>query len=377
MGHLAFFGFLQSLHTYKVHTIGIFESIETGLLTVLPVSSEACLFACLDDWCFMATCFHVCILFLRLIARVPKIRVWIGYFQKSIRLKGRLKAKNRPLVQQSLYDISFTQDQGHDRDFWLIVPKCLMIPPWIWWKKPRFSLMSKKVICHVIFVSFIFLPSCIWNLGATCCRGLMVREVWCYSWQGCRDAHTLGISTRFRRLVGKSWPFRGTNVRFNIRFRILRVWVFYSRLGIVMQRADIFRGWEPFIKVLLNNYFLQQTCIVWVQEVASNRFAHPNLSHMKMPKLAAWSNRGGKRVWEAKRERRGLCWLKRFLCGRTCGWLACEMSGIVQVWLSHAAGRLSLLCIYLQPISRICDWNWKMQQVSGWKSKGHFAFPSL
>ena len=33
-------------------------------------------------------------------------------------------------------------------------------------KKPR-PLMSKKVICHVIFVSFIFLPSCIWNLGAT------------------------------------------------------------------------------------------------------------------------------------------------------------------------------------------------------------------
>ena len=49
LGHLAFFGFLQSLHTYNVHTIGIFLSIETGLLTVLPVSSEACVFACLDD----------------------------------------------------------------------------------------------------------------------------------------------------------------------------------------------------------------------------------------------------------------------------------------------------------------------------------------
>ena len=140
-----------------------------------------------------------------------------------------------------------------------------------------------------------------------------------------------------------------------------------------MQRADIFLGWEPFIKVLLNNYFLQQTCIVWVQEVASNRFAHPNLSHMKMPKLAAWSNRGGKRAWEAKRERRGLCWLKRFLCGRTCGWLACEMSGIVQVWLSHAAGRLSLLCIYLQPISRICD---ELKDATGvrLKVKGSLGF---
>ena len=187
-----------------------------------------------------------------------------------------------------------------------------------------------------------------------------------------------GKNIRFIRLVGKSWPFRGTNVRFQHPISDSQGLSFvFSRLGIVMQRADIFRGWEPFIKVLLNNYFLQQTCIVWVQEVASNRFAHPNLSHMKMPKLAAWSNRGGKRAWEAKRERRGLCWLKRFLCGRTCGWLACEMSGIVQVWLSHAAGRLSLLCIYLQPISRICDWNWKMQQVSGWKSKGHFAFRSL
>lgn len=154
LGHLAFFGFLQSLHTHKVHTIGIFLSIETGLLTVLPVSSEACLFACLDDWCFMATCFHVCILFFRLIARVPKIRVWIGYFQKSIRLKGRLKAKNRPLVQQSLYDISFTQDQGHDRDFWLIVPKCLMIPPWIWWKSLDPWCWKKSSVMSSLYHSF-------------------------------------------------------------------------------------------------------------------------------------------------------------------------------------------------------------------------------
>ena len=185
-----------------------------------------------------------------------------------------------------------------------------------------------------------------------------IHPIYKVSWQ------KLSISLDQRKVSTSDFGFSGFEF-------FIRVWELWCK------GRDIFRGWEPFIKVLLNNYFLQQTCIVWVQEVASNRFAHPNLSHMKMPKLAAWSNRGGKRAWEAKRERRGLCWLKRFLCGRTCGWLACEMSGIVQVWLSHAAGRLSLLCIYLQPISRICDWNWKMQQVSGWKSKGHFAFPSL
>ena len=152
LGHLAFFGFLQSLHTYNVHTIGIFLSIETGLLTVLPVSSEACVFACLDDWCFMATLSMFAFCSWGWLQECQRFEYELA-ISKVNPIEGQIEGQKSAsctakLVRYIFYARSRAWQRllAHSSQVFDDTSMDMM-------KKPR-PLMSKKVICHVMYHSF-------------------------------------------------------------------------------------------------------------------------------------------------------------------------------------------------------------------------------